>query len=63
MIGGFGSRGLTWAPLMAELLAAWIDGTPMPLPGELVDALDPAREVLRRARRAASRLQAAAQGG
>ena len=63
MIGGFGSRGLTWAPLMAELLAAWIDGTPMPLPGELVDALDPAREVLRRARRAASPLQATAHGG
>lgn len=55
VIGGFGSRGLTWAPLMAELLAAWVDGTPMPLAGELVDALDPAREVLRRARQAASR--------
>ena len=52
VVGGLGSRGLTWAPLLGELLAAWVDGTPMPLAGELVDALDPAREVLRRARRA-----------
>lgn len=52
VVGGLGSRGLTWAPLLGELLAAWANGTPMPLAGELVDALDPAREVLRRARRA-----------
>lgn len=59
VIGGFGSRGLTWAPLMAELLAAWINGTPMPLPAELVDALDPAREVLRAARKAEAERHAA----
>ncbi len=55
VLGGLGSRGLTWAPLLAELLAAWVDGTPMPLASELADALDPAREVLRRTRRAAAR--------
>lgn len=59
VLGGLGSRGLTWAPLLAELLAAWVDGTPMPLAGELADALDPAREVLRRARRAAAQAQQA----
>lgn len=55
MLGGLGSRGLTWAPLLGELLAAWVNGTPMPMAAEFADALDPAREVLRRARRAAAR--------
>ncbi len=44
---GYASRGLIWAPLMAELLAAQLDGEPLPLPASLVDALDPARFVLR----------------
>lgn len=52
--GGFGSRGLTWAPLAAEVIAAWIDGTPMPLEADLLDAIDPARGCVRRARRAGS---------
>jgi tRNA 5-methylaminomethyl-2-thiouridine biosynthesis bifunctional protein len=55
VLGGLGSRGLTWAPLLGELLAAWVNGTPMPLGAAHADALDPAREVLRRARRAAAR--------
>jgi tRNA 5-methylaminomethyl-2-thiouridine biosynthesis bifunctional protein len=50
--GGFGSRGLTWAPLAAEVLAGWIDGTPLPLEAELLDAIDPARGLVRAARRA-----------
>jgi tRNA 5-methylaminomethyl-2-thiouridine biosynthesis bifunctional protein len=50
VLGALGSRGLTWAPLLGELLRAWVDGTPMPLLGGQVDALDPARVVLRRAR-------------
>jgi tRNA 5-methylaminomethyl-2-thiouridine biosynthesis bifunctional protein len=49
---GYASRGLTWAPLAAELLAAGIEGEPLPLEASLVDALDPARFVLR-ARRTA----------
>lgn len=48
---GFASRGLIWAGLGAELLAAQIEGEPLPLEASLVDALDPARFVLR-ARRA-----------
>jgi tRNA 5-methylaminomethyl-2-thiouridine biosynthesis bifunctional protein len=44
---GYASRGLTWAPLAAELLAASLEGEPIPLEASLVDALDPARFVLR----------------
>jgi tRNA 5-methylaminomethyl-2-thiouridine biosynthesis bifunctional protein len=48
---GYASRGLIWAPIAAELLAAQLEGEPLPLETALVDALDPARFVLR-ARRA-----------
>jgi tRNA 5-methylaminomethyl-2-thiouridine biosynthesis bifunctional protein len=48
---GYASRGLIWAPLAADLLAAQLEGEPLPLEASLVDALDPARFVLR-ARRA-----------
>ena len=48
---GLGSRGLVWATLAAELLAAQIEGEPLPLEGDLVDAVDPARFLLRRSRR------------
>ena len=48
---GYASRGLIWAGLAAELLAAQLEGEPLPLEASLVDALDPARFVLR-ARRA-----------
>lgn len=44
---GYASRGLIWAPLAAELLAAQLNGEPLPLAANLVDALDPARFVLR----------------
>ena len=47
---GYASRGLTWAPLAAELLAASLEGEPLPLAGELVDALDPGRFLLRERR-------------
>jgi len=39
----YGSRGLVWAALAAELLACLIEGEPLPLEGMLADALDPAR--------------------
>lgn len=44
---GYASRGLTWAPLAAELLAAGLEGEPLPLERALVDALDPGRFQLR----------------
>jgi tRNA 5-methylaminomethyl-2-thiouridine biosynthesis bifunctional protein len=44
---GYASRGLTWAPLAAELLAAQLEGEPLPLEAGLAAALDPARFLLR----------------
>jgi tRNA 5-methylaminomethyl-2-thiouridine biosynthesis bifunctional protein len=44
---GYASRGLIWAGWAAELLAAQIEGEALPLEAALVDALDPARFVLR----------------
>ena len=48
---GYASRGLIWAPLAAELLAAQLDKEPLPLESTLVAALDPARFLLRQLRR------------
>jgi tRNA 5-methylaminomethyl-2-thiouridine biosynthesis bifunctional protein len=45
-----GSRGLIWAPLAAQMLCAWVEATPAPLEADLVDALDPARWLVRQAR-------------
>lgn len=47
---GMGSRGLTLAALLAEILAAQIEGTPLPIETDLADAIDPARMALRRLR-------------
>ncbi|OMW54022.1 bifunctional tRNA (5-methylaminomethyl-2-thiouridine)(34)-methyltransferase MnmD/FAD-dependent 5-carboxymethylaminomethyl-2-thiouridine(34) oxidoreductase MnmC [Burkholderia pseudomallei] len=44
---GYGSRGLVWAALGAELIAAQIDGEPWPLERELAEAIDPARFLVR----------------
>ncbi len=54
MLGGLASRGLTWAPLAGEVLSAWVDGRPMPLEADLLDAIDPARFLVRRWRRASA---------
>ena len=48
---GFASRGLTWATLGGELIACAIEGEPLPLERDLVDAIDPARFILQGARR------------
>lgn len=47
---GLASRGLTWAPLAAELLAAQMSGEPLPLERDLVATLDPARFALQQQR-------------
>ena len=53
-----GCRGMIWAPLAAQMLAAWVEGTPMPLEADLVDALDPARWQVRQARQMETKGQA-----
>ena len=47
----YGSRGLIWAALAAEIIASELEGEPLPLEGKLLDAMSP----LRFARRARSR--------
>ncbi len=47
----FGSRGLSLAALCGELIAGQIEGEPAPIERDLVDALDPARFMLRALRR------------
>jgi len=51
----YGSRGLIWAALAAELIASQLEGEPLPLEGKLADALDPARFARRAAKIAAAR--------
>lgn len=45
---GHGSRGLITAPLAGELLAAWLDDEPLPLPRDVAEACHPNRFLLRR---------------
>jgi tRNA 5-methylaminomethyl-2-thiouridine biosynthesis bifunctional protein len=52
---GYASRGLIWAPIAAELLAAQIAGEPLPVERELAAALDPARFCLNAHRRTGKR--------
>jgi len=49
LYGGFayGSRGLVWAALGAELIASQIEGEPWPLERDLAEDIDPARFLLR----------------
>lgn len=44
---GHGSRGLITAPLSAELLAAWLDDEPLPVPRSVADACHPNRFAVR----------------
>lgn len=43
IFGGLGSRGFMTAPLLADLIADQISGTPLPLEADLIKALDPKR--------------------
>ncbi|MDB5996998.1 MAG: mnmC [Pseudomonas sp.] len=45
---GHGSRGLITAPLSGELLAAWLNDEPLPLPRAVAEACHPNRFALRR---------------
>jgi tRNA 5-methylaminomethyl-2-thiouridine biosynthesis bifunctional protein len=47
-----GGRGITLAPLLGRLLAAQVAGAPLPVEQSLVDAVDPARWLVRARRRA-----------
>ncbi len=46
VLGGLGSRGFLTAPLLAELIADLVTGSPLPLEADLVQALDPKRFTL-----------------
>lgn len=48
---GYASRGMIWAPLMAEVLVAQLENRPSPLESTLAAALDPARFLLKERRR------------
>lgn len=50
VLGGLGSRGITWAALGARLLSHWVTGAPCPVESDLRDALDPARFDVRQQR-------------
>lgn len=49
----YGSRGLAWAALGAELIACDLEGEPAPVERALLDAADPARFLLKALRHAA----------
>lgn len=49
-----GSRGITWAPLVGAVIAHGLTGEPSPLPTSLLEAIDPRRFTLKRARRTRS---------
>jgi tRNA 5-methylaminomethyl-2-thiouridine biosynthesis bifunctional protein len=51
LLTGFGSRGFSWAPLLAEHVAALAVGAPSPLPRDLAALVDPGRFARRAAKR------------
>lgn len=51
LLTGFGSRGFSWAPLLAEHVAAMSLGAPSPLPQPLAELVDPGRFARRSAAR------------
>jgi tRNA 5-methylaminomethyl-2-thiouridine biosynthesis bifunctional protein len=52
ILGGLGSRGFQTAPLLAEHMAALMTGQTSPLGEDLIEAVHPARFLLRRLRKA-----------
>lgn len=51
LVGGLGSRGFLWAPLLAELVASETLGEPLPVEGSVADGLDPGRFKIRAMKR------------
>lgn len=51
LVGGLGSRGFLWAPLLAELVASEAFGEPSPVETSVAECLDPGRFLARAARR------------
>lgn len=51
VLGGLGARGLTWAPLLGERIACEICGEPRPVTRRALEALHPARFLLRALKR------------
>jgi tRNA 5-methylaminomethyl-2-thiouridine biosynthesis bifunctional protein len=49
-VQGFGARGIVWSALMADLLLSQLEGEPLPLERDLVNALDPGRFMIKMAR-------------
>ncbi|WP_342807384.1 bifunctional tRNA (5-methylaminomethyl-2-thiouridine)(34)-methyltransferase MnmD/FAD-dependent 5-carboxymethylaminomethyl-2-thiouridine(34) oxidoreductase MnmC [Alteromonas sp. M12] len=47
IFAGLGSRGLTTAPLLSELLASQISNEPLPMANQLLDALNPNRFLIK----------------
>lgn len=59
---GHGSRGLITAPICAELLAAWLENEPLPLPRAVAEACHPNRFLLRRLIRRTDKTSTGLQG-
>lgn len=51
LIGGLGSRGFLWAPLLAEIVASEALGEPSPVEASVAECLDPGRFLARAAKR------------
>lgn len=51
LIGGLGSRGFLWAPLLAELVASEAFGEPSPVEASVAECLNPGRFLARALRR------------
>ena len=49
-VQGFGARGIVWSALMADLLLSRLEGEPLPLENDLVDAVNPGRFLIKAAR-------------
>ncbi len=52
---GYASRGLVWAQQLAEALVCQLEGEPMPIETDLLNAVDPARFALRKIRQTGGR--------